>query len=93
MAMSMRLQRMGAKKQPRYRLVVIEQSSGADAGYIEKIGNYFPEASDEDEEIDLDEDKAIEWLENGAIPSDTVEDILSEEGILEKLREEESPAQ
>lgn len=87
MAMSMRLQRIGAKKEPRYRIVVIEQSSGADAGYIEKIGNFFPEANNEDEEVDLDEDKAIEWLENGAIPSDTVEDILSGEGVTEKMTE------
>lgn len=87
MAMSMRLQRIGAKKEPRYRIVVIEQSSGADAGYIEKIGNFFPEANNEDEEVDLDEDKAIEWLENGAIPSDTVKDILSREGVTEEMTE------
>lgn len=92
MAMNMRLQRIGAKKEPRYRLVVMEQSDGASAGYIEKIGNYYPEAANEDEEVDIDEDKAIEWLENGAIPSDTVEDLLSGEGIMEKLHEEESTA-
>lgn len=92
MATSMRLQRIGAKKQPRYRIVVIEQSSGASAGYIEKIGNYFPEASDPDEEIDIDEDKAIEWLDNGAVPSDTVKDLLSRNGVLETYREEGTAA-
>lgn len=92
MAVSMRLQRTGAKKEPRYRIVVIEQSSGADAGYIEKLGNYYPEANNEDDEIDLDEDKAVKWLENGAIPSDTVEDLLSEQGVKEGLAEEGSTA-
>ncbi|MFB6344834.1 MAG: 30S ribosomal protein S16 [bacterium] len=92
MAMNMRLQRMGAKKQPRYRIVVMEQSDGASAGYIEKIGNYFPEASDEKDEVEINEDKAIEWLGNGAQPSETVKDLLSDEGILEKLHEEGSAA-
>lgn len=86
MATAMRLQRIGAKKEPRYRIVVISSESGSDAGFIEKIGNYFPE--NDDEEYDIDQDKALEWLKNGAKPSSTVRDILSSEGVLETLEEE-----
>jgi small subunit ribosomal protein S16 len=84
----MRLQRIGASKEPRYRIVVINSEAGSSAGYIEKVGNYFPEKDNEDEEYDVDTDKALEWLENGAKPSSTVKDILSNEGVIEALEEE-----
>jgi len=92
MATKMRLQRIGARKEPRYRIVVINSEAGSSAGYIEKLGNYFPEADNPDEEVDLDEDKAFEWLQDGAKPSSTVKDILSDQGLLEKLEEERSGA-
>lgn len=88
----MRLQRMGATKEPRYRIVVIDSGAGTDAGYIEKIGNYYPESTDEEDEYDVDEDLALEWLENGAKPSPTVKDILSEHEILEELEERRAEA-
>jgi small subunit ribosomal protein S16 len=84
----MRLQRIGASKEPRYRIVVINSEAGSSAGYIEKVGNYFPEKDDEDDEFDVDNDKALEWLKNGAKPSSTVKDILSNEGVIEALEEE-----
>lgn len=87
MATRMRLQRVGARKEPRYRIVVISAESGSSAGYIEKIGNYFPEADQGSQEYEVDREKAVEWLENGAKPSSTVKNILSELGILESQPE------
>jgi small subunit ribosomal protein S16 len=92
MATKMRLQRMGASKEPRYRIVVINSEAGSSAGYIEKIGNYFPETEDEADEYQVEKDLALEWLQNGAKPSSTVKDILSEEGILEELEEQRAEA-
>lgn len=93
MATKIRLQRTGAKKEPRYRVVAINSSSGSGAGYIEKIGNYFPDTEDENEEYDIDRDKAKKWLGNGAKPSSTVKNIFSEVGILEEIEEETATAQ
>ncbi len=92
MSTKMRLQRMGATKEPRYRIVVINTKAGSSAGYIEKVGNYFPETDDEDEEYQVEEDIALKWLQDGAKPSSTVKDILTEEGILEKLEEQRAEA-
>jgi len=87
MAASIRLQRRGQKKQPYYRVVVIDSSSGSSAGYIEKLGTYDPEAADEDDEIDLDEQSALEWMRRGAMPSETVRDLFNRIGLMETLRE------
>lgn len=87
MSAKIRLQRKGRKKQPEFQVVVTSSEAGASAGYIEKLGNYHPEA---DDELTIDEDRAIHWLETGAQPSDTVHNLFSEEGLLEELEEKES---
>lgn len=83
MAVKIRLKRMGAKKNPFYRIVVADSRSPRDGRFIETIGTYNPVA--EPAEIKIDEELALKWLQNGAKPSDTVRSLLSKQGILEKF--------
>ena len=82
MAVKMRLKRMGAKKAPFYRVVVADSRSPRDGKFIELVGTYNPLVTPA--EINLNEDLALEWLHKGAIPTDTVKNILSKAGIMEK---------
>ncbi|AEH48613.1 30S ribosomal protein S16 [Parageobacillus thermoglucosidasius] len=83
MAVRIRLKRMGAKKKPFYRIVVADSRSPRDGRFIETIGTYNPLT--EPAEIKIDEELALKWLQNGAKPSDTVRNLLSKQGILEKF--------
>ncbi|BDG48076.1 MULTISPECIES: 30S ribosomal protein S16 [Parageobacillus] len=83
MAVRIRLKRMGAKKKPFYRIVVADSRSPRDGRFIETIGTYNPLA--DPAEIKIDEELALKWLQNGAKPSDTVRNLLSKQGILEKF--------
>ena len=83
MAVKIRLKRMGAKKKPFYRIVVADSRSPRDGRFIETIGTYNPLT--EPAEIKIDEELALKWLQNGAKPSDTVRNLLSKQGILEKF--------
>ncbi len=85
MAVKLRLKRMGAKKRPFYRLVAADSRAPRDGRFIEEIGYYNPISTPA--EIKIDEDKALAWLSNGAIPTDTVRDLLSREGIMKKFHE------
>jgi len=85
MAVKMRLKRMGAKKTPFYRVVVADSRSPRDGKFIELIGTYNPLVTPA--EVKLDEKLALEWLNKGAIPTDTVKNILSNEGIMKKFHE------
>jgi len=89
MATRIRLRRMGAKKRPFYRVVVADQRSPRDGRFIENIGKYHP--LDEPSVIDIDEDKALQWLRKGAQPSQTVRVLLSRAGIWEKFEAERPP--
>ena len=82
MAVKMRLKRMGAKKAPFYRVVVADSRSPRDGKFIELIGTYNPLVTPA--EIKIKEELALEWLNNGAIPTDTVKNILSKAGIMAK---------
>ncbi|HEY3265095.1 MAG TPA: 30S ribosomal protein S16 [Actinomycetota bacterium] len=86
MATRIRLRRMGAKKRPFYRVVVADQRSPRDGRFIENIGKYHP--LEEPSVIDIDEDKALQWLRKGAQPSQTVQVLLSKTGIWEKFEAE-----
>ena len=86
MAVKMRLKRMGAKKAPFYRVVVADSRSPRDGKFIENIGTYNPLVTPA--EIKLDETKALAWLNKGAIPTDTVKNLLSREGIMKKFHDE-----
>ena len=80
MAVKIRLKRMGAKKAPFYRVIVADSRSPRDGKFIANLGTYNPLKNPA--EIKVDADATIEWLENGAIPTDTARSILSKAGIL-----------
>ena len=82
MAVRIRLARKGRKKQAFYHIVVTDSRSPRDGRYIEKIGTYNPLTNPV--AIELDFDKALGWLQNGALPSDTCRAILSYKGVLLK---------
>lgn len=83
MAVKIRLKRMGAKKAPFYRVVVADSRSPRDGKFIENIGTYNPLTTPA--EIKINEESAIEWLNKGAIPTDTVKNLFSKAGIMEKF--------
>ena len=74
--------RTGAKKAPSYRVVVADQRRARDGKFIEIIGTYEPLKAED--QVKLDVERAKVWLNNGAIPSDTVRDLLVKCGVLEK---------
>lgn len=80
MAVKIRLKRMGAKKAPFYRIVVADSRSPRDGRFIEEIGTYDP--SQQPSEVKIDADKAKQWLQNGAQPTDTVRAMLKKNGII-----------
>ncbi|QDR80435.1 30S ribosomal protein S16 [Sporomusa termitida] len=85
MAVKIRLKRMGAKKRPFYRIVVADSRSPRDGRFIENLGHY--DSTTEPGVIKIDEDKALEWLQKGAQPTDTVKNLLSKAGVLKKWDE------
>jgi len=78
-----RLRRVGAKKQPHYRVVVADQRSPRDGRHIETIGHYNPRT--EPETIVIKEDRALYWLSQGAQPSDVVLTMLQKQGTMDRL--------
>lgn len=81
-----RLNRMGAKRQPFYRVVVSDSRSPRDGRFIEIVGNYDPTKNPA--VVNIDEEKVISWIKNGAQPTDTVRSLLSKKGIMKKIHEE-----
>ena len=77
-----RLRRMGKKKQPSYRVVVMDSRAPRDGGYIDQVGLYNPRS--EPKTVEIDTDKALKWIQNGAQPSQPVERLLRNLGVLEK---------
>jgi small subunit ribosomal protein S16 len=80
MAVRIRLTRVGATKQPTYRVVVADSRKARDSRSIETIGHYNPRS--EPVEVNIDADKAKHWLDRGAQPSDTVARLFRSAGIL-----------
>ena len=85
MAVKIRLKRMGAKKAPFYRIVAADSRSPRDGRDIEVIGTYNPLTNPAT--IEVNEEVALKWLNNGAKPSDTARNILSEQGVMKKFHE------
>jgi len=75
-----RLTRMGAKKNPCYRIVAMDSRKARDGQYIEQIGVYQPKANPAT--VQIDKELAKKWLANGAQPTDTVRDLFRKEEIL-----------
>jgi len=80
MAVRIRLTRVGATKQPTYRVVVADSRSARDSRAIETIGHYNPRT--DPVELVIDTDKASSWLARGAQPSDTVARLFRSAGVL-----------
>ena len=77
----MRLRRVGAKKQPFYRVIVADERSPRNGRFIEEIGYYNPLT--EPATVKIDADKAQEWIKNGAQPTETVKVLLKRAGIVD----------
>ena len=77
MAVKLRLTRLGAKKRPTYRIVATDSRRPRDGQYLELIGTYQPL----DEQVKIDEEKALKWLNTGAIPTDTVRNLRNHEKV------------
>ncbi len=80
MAVKIKLRRMGAKKNPFYRIVVADSRFPRDGRFIEEIGYYNP--MEEPSVVKLDPEKAKKWMENGAQPTDTVRDLFKKHGVI-----------
>lgn len=76
---------MGSKKKPYYRINVADSRSPRDGRFIETVGTYNPLVAEN--QVTLKEERVMEWLNNGAQPSDTVRNILSKEGVMKKHHE------
>ncbi|CAH2713278.1 30S ribosomal protein S16 [Neobacillus bataviensis LMG 21833] len=83
MAVKIRLKRMGAKKTPFYRIVVADSRSPRDGRYIEIVGTYNPVT--QPAKVEINEELVLKWLKDGAKPSDTVRNLFSNQGIMEKF--------
>ena len=84
MAVKLRLTRMGAKRRPFYRIVATDSRRPRDGQYIELIGTYSPIG---ESETKINEELALKWLNCGAIPTDTVRSLFSQQGIMKKFAE------
>lgn len=92
MSVRIRLSRVGRKKIPHYRIVVMDSRNRRDGVFLDKIGVYDPRH--EPVRIEIAERKALEWLGRGALPSETVRSLLSRQGIMLRfdLMKRDTPA-
>lgn len=81
MAVRIRLTRMGARHKPVYRIVASDSRRPRNGQYIELIGTYNPGVN----EVKVNEEVALKWLNQGALPTDTVRSLLSKQGIMAKF--------
>jgi len=79
MAVKLRLKRMGSKQKPFYRIVAADSRSPRDGRFIETVGTYNPIKVEDN--LTIDEEKALYWLNNGAQPTDTVKSLFTKLGI------------
>ena len=79
MAIKIRLARAGRKKKPFYRIVVADSRAPRDGRFIEIVGNYDPKI--DPPEVNLKEDRIVEWLSKGAEPTGTVSHLLKKKGV------------
>ena len=83
MAVKIRLQRFGTKKRPFYRVVAVDNRQKRDGGVIDYIGKYQPISSGT--QFEINEEKVLKWLGNGAQPTDTILNLLKKAGIWKKF--------
>ncbi|MFC1478861.1 30S ribosomal protein S16 [Candidatus Margulisiibacteriota bacterium] len=89
MAVKIRLKRIGAKKAPIYRVVVMEAKQPRDGRVIDMVGRYNPRTNPIT--LELDKEKAAKWLSCGAVPTDVVGRLLSYAGLIGKAEEKTKP--
>lgn len=82
MAVHLRLLRMGKKKQPFYRIVASDSRAARDGKFLEVVGTYNPITKPA--KVQLHEEKVTKWIDQGALPSDTVRSLLTQVGFVEK---------
>lgn len=82
MSVKIRMKKMGSKKRPFFRIVAADARSPRDGRFIEQIGYYNPLTEPAD--IKIDEDKLYKWLDDGAVPSGNVVNLLKQLGLLER---------
>ena len=80
MALRIRLTRRGTKKRPFYRIVVMDSRKKRDGEYLDLVGNYDP--LQDPAAINVDKDRAVSWMQKGAILSDTVRQIFKKQGVI-----------
>ena len=86
MAVAIRLRRTGRKSKPFYRVIVADERSPRQGKSVDNLGYYDP--MQEPAQIQIDEEKALMWLKDGAKPTETARSLLSKVGILQKLHEQ-----
>ncbi|MFA5527970.1 MAG: 30S ribosomal protein S16 [Peptostreptococcales bacterium] len=91
MAVKIRLRRMGAKKKPFYRVIVADSRSPRDGRCIEEIGYYDPMVAPA--EINIDTEKAVKWMNQGAQPTQTVRDLFRKYGGILEGKNNEQPSE
>jgi small subunit ribosomal protein S16 len=82
LAVHIRLRRMGAKKRPFYRIVAADSRRSRNGRFLEELGTYNPVVKPA--QVNIEEQKMAGWLDNGAVPSDTVGTLLTQIGFMEK---------
>ena len=79
MSVKIRLARHGAKKKPFYRIVIADSESPRDGRFLENVGTYNPLV--DPAQVSLKQDRVKYWIDQGAIPTDTVKNLLKKEGF------------
>lgn len=90
MAIAIRLRRMGRKRKPFYRMIIADERNPRQGKFIDDLGYYDP--MQDPAQVQINEEKALMWLKNGAKPTDTVRNLLSKAGILENFHTEVNSA-
>jgi len=85
LATRIRLKRTGARHQPHFRVVVVDQRKSRDGRSIEEIGHYNPRT--DPATVDINEERALYWLGVGAQPSETVRSLLQKTGVMKSFHE------
>ena len=83
MATRIRLKRIGKRGQPSYRIVVVDARQPRDTKVVDDLGHFNPFK----EELEIDQEKALEWLRRGAQPTDTARQLLKKAGVMAAFRE------
>lgn len=85
--LKIRLRRMGATKQPSYRLVVADSRAPRNGAFLETLGHYNPRT--DPITLQVDEEKVLQWLRQGAQPTDVVRELLTRTGTMAKFTQKE----